>query len=74
MPRVSTIEPRLREKHGDLEEVIPRLVNVFGQEGTARRLGVKQSWVARWLKEHHYVPVTQYVKHIENGKQKEKSR
>jgi DNA invertase Pin-like site-specific DNA recombinase len=71
MARVSTIEPRLREQHGDLEQVIPKLVNVFGQEGTARRLGVKQSWVSRWLKDNGYIPVTQYVKRIQNKTRQE---
>jgi hypothetical protein len=50
------------KKHGDLTQVIPPLVNAFGQAETARRLGVSQFTISRWLKMHGYKSIITYQK------------
>ena len=62
MSQRSTIEKLLEQQHGDLEAVIPPLVSEIGQADAAQQLGVRQSWISRWLKVNGYVAVTQYVK------------
>ncbi len=56
---------RLRElehTHGDLNEVIPALVNAYGQAEAARQLGVSGATISVWLRDHGYVQQTQYVR------------
>jgi hypothetical protein len=62
MAKVSTIEPQLAQQYGNLDNVIPVLVEKLGQEGAARVLGVKQSWISRWLKDNGYKPTVKYIK------------
>lgn len=68
MGRKSTIEALLEQQHGDLEAVIPPLVSKLGQADAAQKLGVRQSWISRWLSNNGYVAVTQYVKRDEMEK------
>lgn len=55
-------EKYLRERHGDIDNLIPELVNQHGQKVTAGKLGVEQSWISNWLKTHGYKRITLYVK------------
>ena len=53
----------LEKEHGPLDELIPRLVNELGgQKEAAEFLGISQATISTWLKEHGYLPITQYVK------------
>lgn len=52
----------LEMKFGDLKELIPAWVALFGQEETARKLGVSQSWVHYWLKREGYIKQIVYIK------------
>jgi hypothetical protein len=47
-----------------LDRIIPELVNRYGQLGAALELGVTQTTISRWLKDHHYVQLITYVKDI----------
>jgi len=58
----STVETLLEKQHGDLNDVIPKLASEIGQQDAAQKLGVRQSWISRWLRINGYVAVTQYVK------------
>lgn len=54
---------RLREVEklvGDLHGVIPVLVNQHGQAEAARRLGVSQGTISRWLRVNGYVVTYTY--------------
>lgn len=55
----------IEREHGDLTELIPQLVNQFGQVETAQRLNVSQHTISRWLKENGYIRHTQYVHRTE---------
>lgn len=68
MASKSTIEKLLEQQHGDLEAVIPPLVSKIGQADAAVTLGVRQSWISRWLSNNGYVAVTKYVKQDEMEK------
>ena len=41
---------------GDLHQVIPNLVNEYGQHEAARKLGISSASVNRWLKANGYRP------------------
>lgn len=62
MSKRSTVETLLEKQHGDLNDVIPKLASEIGQQDAAQKLGVRQSWISRWLRINGYVAVTQYVK------------
>lgn len=62
MARSPVIEQELTKQHGDLHQIIPKLVSEEGQESTARKLGVKQAWISRWLRGNGYEPHTQWIK------------
>lgn len=52
---------RIAQTHGgDLHEVIPPLVNSFGQAEAARQLGLSQFTISRWLEKNGYVRVVRY--------------
>lgn len=65
MSKKSTIEKLLQQQHGDLEAIIPPLVSKVGQADAAVKLGVRQSWISRWLSSNGYVATTRYVKSTE---------
>lgn len=52
----------VEQTHGNLDAVIPALVNQHGQKDAAAALGVSQYTISTWLKEHGYVQVVRYVK------------
>lgn len=52
----------LKKERGDLEKVIPELVNAHGQHETARILGVSAATVNKWLKDNGYTLKQVYVK------------
>ena len=54
--------PELERQHGNLHAVIPRMVNKYGQAETARRLGVSQFTVSRWLSSNGYVLKRLYIR------------
>lgn len=45
----------LEQKHGNLDRVIPPLVNRGGQALAAERLGTSQATISNWLKDHGYI-------------------
>jgi len=53
---------QLEARYGDLEKVIPQMVNTIGQSPTAERLGVAQSTISRWLRENGYISRIVYQK------------
>jgi len=52
----------LEKAHGDLNAVIPPLVNQHGQAEAGRRLGVSGATISNWLKFNGYTMVIQYVR------------
>lgn len=52
----------IEEQYGDLQKIIPHLVNEHGQAEAARLLDVSPSTISLWLKHNGYVLVTQYVR------------
>lgn len=57
-----TVERLLVMQHGNLHEVIPRLVQELGQVGASEKLGVTQNWVSRWLKANGYAMQIVYIR------------
>lgn len=52
----------LEKEYGDLEEIIPRLVNEGGQTYAAFQLGTTATTISKWLKAHGYIQKVTYVK------------
>ncbi len=52
----------IEKQKGDLNRVIPELVNAHGQHETARILGVSAATVNKWLKDNGYTLKQVYVK------------
>lgn len=52
----------LEDQYGDLNKVIPKLVNELGQKGAAKKLGASQSFVSMWLNANHYVLFNEWRK------------
>ena len=52
----------LQTSMGNLHEVIPPLVESLGQKGAGKKLGVSESTINQWLKEHGYKRVTRYIR------------
>lgn len=52
----------LEQQRGDLEKVIPPLVNRDGQKEAARVLGTTQATISNWLKANRYRSKTVYEK------------
>jgi len=50
------------QKNMDLHEVIPDLVNQFGQNVAGERLGLSPSTINLWLKRNGYRRVVKYVR------------
>ena len=59
----------LERNVGNLHEVIPSMVNLHGQAEAARRLGVSQFTISRWLKDNGYVQKVRYEKEMEQTAQ-----
>lgn len=59
--------PELEKVHGDLNKVIPSLVNVGGQYHAAQVLGVTQATISRWLKDNDYRPKITWIKQEEQA-------
>lgn len=53
---------RLEETHGDLELIIPKMVNEHGQVKTSVILGVTPSTISRWLSTNGYEKKAKWVK------------
>ena len=52
----------LEDQHGDLDELIPKLLNELGsQKAVAERLGVAHSTINLWVKSNGYVRQVRYV-------------
>ncbi len=56
----------LEKEHGDLHQVIPDLVNDYGQIKTGLLLGVSSATISRWLRQHGYRLVMKWER-IEKG-------
>lgn len=52
----------LEQQHGDLNKVIPPLVNLHGQEEAGRLLGVSGATISNWLKQNDYTSRIVYEK------------
>lgn len=55
----------LEKEHGDLNKVIPALVNSKGQAGAAQTLGVSQATISNWLREEQYHEVRRWERQDE---------
>lgn len=51
---------KLEQERGDLHQVIPALVNRYGQVEAGRRLGVSAATISIWLRRHGYRRITRY--------------
>lgn len=53
----------IEQRHGrSLHDIIPPLVNEMGSaKAAAKQLGVADSTITTWLKEHGYIRITHYV-------------
>lgn len=58
---------KLEAERGNLEAIIPPLVNAHGQEGAARELGFSKSTINLWLKQNGYEMRIVYVKREEKA-------
>lgn len=56
---------KLEEKHGDLHQIIPPLVNEYGQWEAGKRLGVSGTTLSRWLRHHGYRLETRWIRDID---------
>ena len=54
----------LEREKGDLERVIPPLVNKFGVVQAAKQLKMSPATVGKWLGDHGYISSTTWVKAI----------
>lgn len=52
----------LESQYGNLEDVIPKLVNQGGQTFAAFQLNTTPTTISRWLKKHSYIQVVTWVK------------
>lgn len=52
----------LETQYGNLEEIIPKLVNQGGQAFAAFQLNTTQNTISLWLKEHGYTKKTEWIK------------
>lgn len=52
----------LEKEYGDLEAIIPKLVNQGGQTFAAFQLDTTPTTISRWLKANGYVQQVTYVK------------
>jgi transposase-like protein len=50
----------IEKQRGDLHQIIPPLVNEYGQHKAAEILGVSVSTINKWLKDNHYQMVVTY--------------
>lgn len=57
-------EKLLSEKHGDLQQVIPAMLNKRGATlaTVSKALGVSSAWLSLWLKRHNYRRVNRWEK------------
>ena len=51
----------LEAEHGDLHQIIPKLVNQGGQKLAAQQLGTSQTTISAWLKTNGYSVKTFWV-------------
>jgi len=54
--------PELEREYGNLEAVIPPLVNQFDQKYAANQLSTSQATISRWLKNSGYSKKITWVK------------
>jgi hypothetical protein len=52
----------LEKQHGDLNKVIPPLVNQGGQAFAAQQLNTTQATISNWLKDNQYEKKVEWVK------------
>lgn len=52
----------LEKEYGNLEEIIPKLVNEGGQTYAAFQLGTTATTISKWLKAHGYIQKVEWVK------------
>lgn len=52
----------LEKEYGDLNNVIPKLVNQGGQKFAAFQLGTSSNFISRWLKDNGYTQKIEWVK------------
>ena len=52
----------LEKEYGNLEEIIPKLVNEGGQTYAAFQLGTTATTISKWLKAHGYIQKTEWIK------------
>jgi len=71
MPKMVIQE--LMRKYGDLNDVIPPMVNEHGQSEAARNLNVSQSTISDWLRANGYERKVIYVKHKPEKRAREES-
>ncbi len=55
----------LEKQRGDLDKVIPPLVNSHGQAEAAKKLKLSPATISKWLKANNYRPHTTWVKQEE---------
>lgn len=53
---------QLEQQYGDLNQIIPKLVNQGGQKFAAFQLGTTQINISRWLKDNGYKQEIKWVK------------
>jgi predicted transcriptional regulator len=58
---------KLEQDRGNLHDVIPLLVEQYGQIRAGQMLGVSATTISRWLKEHGYERRTMWVRNLEKS-------
>ena len=57
----------IQKIYGDLDQIIPKLVNTGGQQYAAFQLNVSNATISRWLKDNNYVAKKTYIKQEEQS-------
>lgn len=52
----------VEQEMGNLQEIIPSLVNKHGQVGAAKELMLSPATINGWLRDNHYRKVVRYEK------------
>jgi len=64
MARPNKLKEIEKARGKPLEQIIPPLVNRYGQEETARQLNVSQTTISDWLKDNHYINRPMWLKDV----------